>query len=96
MTIVSNTTPLHYLILIGCQELLHTQYKQIIIPPAVVTELMRPETPEVLHQWISMPPSWLEVRTPKIIDQTLNLGMGEKAAISLAMELDADHILLDD
>lgn len=96
MIIVSNTTPLHYLILIGHQQLLHTRYQRIIIPQAVVTELMRPETPEEVLQWVSSPPSWIEVRSPKAIDQTLNLGVGEIAAISLAMELKADHILLDD
>ncbi len=96
MIIVSNTTPLHYLILIGHQQLLHTRYQRIIIPQAIVTELMRPETPEEVLQWVSSPPSWIEVRSPKAIDQTLNLGVGEIAAISLAMELKADHILLDD
>ncbi len=96
MIIVSNTTPLHYLILIGEQNLLPTLFGRVLIPPSVVIELQRPETPEAVRNWIGAIPSWLEVRSPSTIDQSLNLGAGEREAISLAQEMGADHILLDD
>lgn len=96
MIIVSNTTPLHYLILISEVDLLHELYGQVIIPQAVVIELQRPETPQIVFDWMNSLPAWLEVRTPLTIDLTLKLGAGECEAIALAQELKADQILLDD
>lgn len=96
MIIVSDTTPLHYLILIGEQDLLPSLFGQVIIPQAVVIELQRPETPETVRKWMSNPPAWLEIRSPASIDLTLSLGAGECEAISLAQEVNADHLLLDD
>lgn len=49
MIIVSDTTPLHYLILIGEQDILPNLFGRVIIPQAVVTELQRPETPETVR-----------------------------------------------
>jgi len=96
MMIISNATPLHYLIMIGEVEILHRMFGQVVIPQAVIVELQRQETPEVVRRWISALPSWLEVRAPSVIDPTLKLGAGELEAISLAQELKADQILLDD
>jgi len=62
MIIVSDTTPLHYLILIGEQDLLPSLFGRVIIPQAVVMELQRSETPETVRKWMSSPPAWLEVR----------------------------------
>jgi predicted nucleic acid-binding protein len=96
MIIVSNTTPLNYLIIIGEAGILHQLFGQVVIPQAVIAELQRPETPDIVRRWISQHPSWLEVRAPSAVDTTLRLGAGEREAISLAQELKADQILLDD
>lgn len=96
MTAVSDTTPLHYLVLLRHPDLLHELFERIIIPSAVAVELSRPETPELVRRWISALPSWLEVRSPSRVDPGLNLGAGEREAISFAQEINADFILLDD
>ena len=96
MIIISNTTPLHYLIIIGEVEILHQLFGQVIVPQAVMAELQHQQTPAHVRNWISNRPAWLDVRSPSILDSTLRLGAGESEAISLAEELKADQILLDD
>ena len=96
MIIVSNTTPLHYLILLEASELLPQLFGQVIVPDAVIAELQHASAPDKVRQWLTNIPAWLEIRSPVALDPTLNFGSGENAAISLAQELHADGILLDD
>ena len=42
VVVVSDTTPLHYLILIGRESVLEKIYRQVIVPPAVLQELGQP------------------------------------------------------
>ena len=96
MIVVSNTTPLHYLILLDAAEILPQLFGQVIVPQAVIHELQHESAPEKVRQWINHLPAWVEVRSAAALDLTLNLGSGENEAISLAQELHADRILLDD
>lgn len=96
MIIVSDTSPLNYLVLIGEVELLTQLFGQVIVPSAVARELRHPATPELVKQWIDLPPSWLEIRDASVLDPTIHLDAGETAAISLALEINADQLLLDD
>ncbi|MGA9771214.1 MAG: DUF3368 domain-containing protein [Blastocatellia bacterium] len=96
MIVVSDTTPINYLILIDQINLLKNLYEHVIIPEAVIEEMQRSQTPEKVRQWVSSQPDWIEVRQTNISDTTLNLGAGERAAILLAKELGADLILMDD
>lgn len=66
-----------------------------MIPTAVQSELLRFGTPEVVREWITLPPAWLSVRTPGHIEPIL-LGLDEVEAISLAIEMNADLLLMDD
>jgi hypothetical protein len=51
MRIVTDTTPLNYLILIGYVEVLATLYGHMIIPQAVANELRDPRTPDIVRTW---------------------------------------------
>jgi predicted nucleic acid-binding protein len=51
--IVSDTSPLNYLVLIGLVELLPKLASDILIPPAVAGELIHPRTPLSDRQWIA-------------------------------------------
>jgi predicted nucleic acid-binding protein len=98
MIIIADTTPLHYLILIGEVEVLKELFGSIIIPQAVFDELRRDRTPQQVKDWLDSQPQWLEVKRPtrELDDVARSLGSGERQAIALAIDLKADAILLDD
>ena len=45
MQVVADTSPLHYLILIACTDILPALFDRIVIPRAVAAELQHPKTP---------------------------------------------------
>jgi uncharacterized protein len=101
MIVVSDMTPLHYLILIGCDHILPRLYERVLTAPAVMKEMDDASTPEVVRQWAAAPPAWLHVQEPGHIEDIPRLGhgkrgAGEKATIALARELHADIVLMDD
>jgi predicted nucleic acid-binding protein len=96
MTVVSNTSPLNYLVLIGAVDILPALFGRVVVPPAVIGELRHAGAPEVVRNWIQSPPAWLDVRPPAQAPAPMKLGAGESEAIALALELRADKVLLDD
>jgi predicted nucleic acid-binding protein len=97
MIVVADTSPINYLLLIGQIDLLPRLFQQIIIPDKVRDEMLDPEAPPMLQQWIADPPSWLTVQPVPVIDTTLNnLDLGEQAAITLAQTLPADLLIIDE
>jgi predicted nucleic acid-binding protein len=98
MIIIADTTPLHYLVLIGEVEVLKELFGSIIIPQAVLDELRRDRTPRQVKDWIDSQPQWLDVKRPtrELDDVAKSLGSGEREAIALAIDLEADAILMDD
>ena len=96
MIVVSDTSPLNYLILTESVDVLPAIFGRVYAPSAVVKELSHPRSPEAVRSWASRPPEWLTVQDPRHIDSSINLGVGETAAISLAVELKADRVLIDE
>ena len=98
MIVVSDTTPINYLVLIGQADLLWQLYQRVIIPPAVYAELQRANTPVPVKQWVVDRPEWLEVRpTTVTLDRSQSvLDEGECEALALAEEVGADLLLIDD
>lgn len=98
MIVISDTAPLNYLVLIGCQDVLRDLFGQVIIPQKVFEELGRAETPAQVRTWIGHHPAWLEVRAVQgsLAAISDKLGEGEREAIALAEELHADALLIDD
>jgi predicted nucleic acid-binding protein len=95
MIVVSDTSPLNYLVLVGAIEVLPVIFGRVVAPQAVVEELQDPAAPDAVRAWIAAPPNWLEVRNPTTVDPSLALGRGERDAICLASELSA-LCLIDD
>ena len=98
MIVVSDTTPLRYLALLGQLDLLPRLFGQVYCPDAVIRECRHPRAPASLRIWASAPPGWLQVASGIAIDSSLSDGLdaGESAAISLAQILDAQIVLIDD
>jgi len=98
MIIVSNTSPINYLLLIEQIKALPELFGTIVVPTAVITELMHPGAPEPARIWAKSLPDWVEIRNAARVDPMFSrtLGFGEAATISLALEIRADFVLLDD
>ena len=96
MIVVSDTSPLHYLILIDQVLVLPALFGRVLTTPLVVAELGRPEAPDKVRQWLAQTPDWLEIRSPHSVPSLSRLGPGETEAIALAKELLADTLLIDE
>jgi predicted nucleic acid-binding protein len=98
MIVVSDTSPINYLVLVEQIDRLYDLYRRVIIPTSVRDELQAAETPRVVQVWLEHQPSWLEVaslsKTP--LPELAYLGAGERDAIALAKELGAHRLLIDD
>jgi predicted nucleic acid-binding protein len=99
MIVVSDTSSISNLAAIGQLELLQQLYGSVIIPPAVYQELLNSgdTDPAVLAiQTVN----WIRTRSVTNITllQTLqnNLDIGEAEAITLAVELNADRLIVDE
>jgi predicted nucleic acid-binding protein len=97
--IVCDTSPLLILAKVGRLQLLTTLYATVEIPKAVFDEVNVRERPdaEAIRQWRHKHD--VPVREPS--DTSLHrlpeeLGNGERAALALAVERDADLVVLDD
>jgi predicted nucleic acid-binding protein len=98
MAVVSNTSPLNYLILIGHAEILSTLYETVAIPHAVMDELTAASTPPSVREWALNQPAWLNVQRPvdRVDSELEQIQIGERQAILLAKEIRPDFIILDD
>ena len=98
MIVVSNTSPIFYLWEIGEIRLLPLLFKKIIIPEAVSMELCHENCPDGLKELIRNPVYWLQLqKTSEKSDEKLNrLHKGEREAILLAKQINADIIILDE
>jgi predicted nucleic acid-binding protein len=95
MIVVSDAGPINYLVLIGYVEVLPRLFGQVIIPLTVYEELTRPLTPALVREWMQAKPDWLEVRAaPQLI--VSGLDPGETEALSLAIAIKADLMLIDE
>jgi predicted nucleic acid-binding protein len=96
--VVADTGPVNYLVLIDAIGVLPNLFERIYIPAAVHAELIDTEAPEEVRTWVERAPEWFEVR-PNPDDSSLDersLDEGERAAISLALAINADLVLMDD
>jgi predicted nucleic acid-binding protein len=98
MIVVADTSPLNYRVLIGEGELLYQLYGRVLIPPAVLSELLDPGAPSTVVEWVRRRPGWLEIRkvTVHLQETAEGLDLGESEAMALAEENRPDVLLLMD
>jgi len=98
MIVVSDTSPINYLVLIGQIGVLKELFGRVIIPQAVFDEFHHPGTPEIVRKWADSAPAWLDIGrvSSPLTSSVGKLGKGEREAIALAKELGSEAILMDD
>ncbi len=96
MLVVADSSPLNLLVRIGHSDILPALFERVAIPTEVARELSRPRAPQAVRDLISRPPAWLSVHEPGEVESIDRLDPGERAAISLARELGADFLLIDE
>jgi predicted nucleic acid-binding protein len=98
MIVISDTSPINYLILTDAIDILEGLFKRIIVPEAVYLELQHAKTPQPVKDWIANAPSWFEVKRAdtSLFTPSKRIDNGEREAIALAIELKADAVLIDD
>lgn len=98
MTVVSNTSPLNYLVLLEAAHVLPELFGTVAIPAAVRDELMAAKAPGEVREWARAFPPWLYVHDDVDIPsgEMPSLHPGERAAIILAERLNANLVLLDE
>ena len=94
-TVVSDTSPINYLCIIGAIEVLPQLFQEVFIPPTVFAELGHARAPREVSRWLSDLPAWLKIQKPASMPE-LGLDDGETEAISLALELHVPSILIDE
>ena len=101
MIIVSDTSPLSNLAIVDHLFLLKEIYQTVIIPKAVAEELANAQTDEpriaavLLLDWVTVKNAQnvaliAELRNERLLDR------GESEAIALALELNAEELLIDE
>ena len=99
MSVVSDTSPLRYLIATGNGDLLSYVFGALIIPSVVLSELTHSSAPLVVRTWCLALPEWISVRDPiEPPDPALvaTLDPGEAGAIQLSIEINAEVLLIDE
>ena len=101
MRVVSNTSPLSNLAVIGRLDLVREQFGTVQIPSAVARELAKLSHPAGRAALVAaMNDGWL-VETPLPVGamepgEVSHLDAGERAAITLALACSADCLLIDE
>ena len=96
MIVVSDTTPINYLLLLKKEFILPALFSRVIVPGEVLREMMHPNAPEIVRTWASTPANWVEIMEPVWPKPIPGLDAGENAAINIGLETGVDAILIDD
>jgi predicted nucleic acid-binding protein len=96
--VIADTGPINYLILIHEIDLLPKLFGSILIPDGVADELSHMRAPAQVRDWIANIPPWVAVQPapPMPLAFEPSLDHGERCVISLAAEVSAERLLLDD
>jgi predicted nucleic acid-binding protein len=96
MLVVADTSPFIGLLKINHLDVLPRLYGAVAIPTEVAAELSDAKRPADVRAFIASPPAWLTVCSPSTLEDIPDIDAGERAAISLARELKADILLIDE
>ena len=95
MLVIADSSPFIVLINIGHINVL-PRLSNVTVPLQVAAELVKANRPQAVGEFIAEKPSWLTIKAPASIENIPSLDDGERAAISLAKELNAELLLIDE
>jgi hypothetical protein len=96
--VISNTTPIISLALIGHLPLLKELYGEVIVPSAVTTEILAGGRGRIDVREFQRA-AWFKrfaLTDPRRADLLVDLDRGEAEVIALAQELNADLVIIDE
>lgn len=101
MPVVSNTSPILNLAIIGELSLLRDQFGEILIPGAVLEELrVEGDLPGSQGVRDAIKAGWIRIEAekqdPLVRAMQRDLDKGEAEAIALAMQVNAEWVLMDE
>lgn len=98
MIVVADTSPINYLVRSGYARILPELFGTVLVPNAVMAELMHSQAPLEVRLFAQQPPEWLKCAETTGLNVAVSgvLGDGEREAIALALKLHADALLIDD
>ena len=102
MIVVTDTSPVCYLILIGEIEVLPKLFTQVLLPREVLDELLDDDAPLPVRTWANAPPPWISIcDAPESAESGADNSMdrlqsGERATILLAESIHGAVILVDE
>ena len=99
MIIVSDTSPVSNLILIGRLDILQRMFSEVVVPPAVDKEIRALEQlGKDIREYRNA--KWIKILTPSDLQKVNRLrnrlDKGEAQAIALALEINCDLLLMDE
>ena len=101
MPVVSNTSPILNLAIIGELSLLRDQFGEVLIPEAVLEELqVKGNLPGSKDVRDAIKAGWIRIETvkqdPLVRAMQRDLDKGEAEVIALAMQVNAEWVLMDE
>ena len=90
MIVVSDTSAINYLLLIGETDILPQLYGGVILAPQVRRELSAVLSPSLVRRWAQAPPAWVQFAADPLpatvasIDPALD--RGEREALAPALD----------
>jgi len=95
--VVTDTSALNYLVLVGQVDVLPALFDEIHAPEEVVREFQDERAPEAVRVWVASLPPWLRVSRPAgPFTAEPRIHAGEAHAVALAMELGATTVVIDE
>lgn len=99
MIVVADTSVILNLAVVGQGELLALLFREVLVPPSVVSEFSRLSASHGRFAGLSLP-AWARVQKPAMIPPALaqhtELHAGETEALALALEIHAGGVLIDE
>ena len=97
MIAVADTSPICYLVLIDEVDLLRRLFSRVVVPSAVMTELLHEDAPDAVRSWATNLPSWVSAHENPVRGVALNafeLRDGEPAGYQFQIVGDPEEDLL--